>query len=216
MRETIRVYIEELFESAPRTRRTGELKDELITNLTDRYDDLIRDGMEPQAAYATVIDGIGDVDELISVLQEQEALNPAREQQQKQKSALLVSAAVAIYILALIPPLFIGNEIGTMIMLIMVAGATAVLVYNSMMKVRYHKRDNSLVEEFKEWRHVSANHRAVRNTVNSLIWISAVIIFLLLGFLLGIWYIAWIVFLVAAAVNQIVRLLFSFEGDDVK
>lgn len=216
MRDTIRVYIEELFESAPRTRRAIELKDELIANLTERYDDLVADGMDPQVAYATVINGIGDVNELISTLQEQDVLSPVREQQQKQKSALLVSAAVAIYILSLIPPLFMDSVIGKIIMLIMIACATGVLVYNNMTKVRYRKYDDSLVEEFKEWRHASVNRRAVLGTVHSLIWTVAVIVFLLLGFLFGIWYIAWIVFLVAFAISQIARLLLTLYGDDGK
>jgi len=208
MRETIKKYVEELFQAAPSTRRARELKDELLTNLTDRYDDLVEAGEDPQIAYAKVIDGIGDVEELIAMLEEQDFLNPVTQEKQRQKSALLVSGAVGIYILAIIPTFIRPGRAGTVVALIMVAAATMLLVYNGMSRPRYNKTDDSLVEDFKEWNQGKSQRKAAMAAIQSLIWTIAVIVYLLCGFLLHLWHIAWIAFLVAVAVNQVIRLVF--------
>jgi hypothetical protein len=41
MHEKLRKSVEELFENAPKTHRATELKEELLANLTDKYDDLV-------------------------------------------------------------------------------------------------------------------------------------------------------------------------------
>jgi len=87
-------YVEELFQAAPSTRRARELKDELLTNLTDRYDDLVEAGEDPQIAYAKVIDGIGDVEELIAMLEEQDVLSPVTQERQRQCSLANAVGAV--------------------------------------------------------------------------------------------------------------------------
>ncbi len=88
MHDKIRAHVEGLFEQAPRNRRTAELKDELIANLSDRYNDLVARGQDEFAAFSTVIDGIGDFDELITGLHEAEQQDPEVVQMEKQKSAL--------------------------------------------------------------------------------------------------------------------------------
>lgn len=41
MNERLRNKVDELFVNAPRTRRANDLKEELLANLTDKYNDLI-------------------------------------------------------------------------------------------------------------------------------------------------------------------------------
>jgi hypothetical protein len=44
--ERLRTYIESLFENAPKTRKAIELKEEILLNLTDKYNDLIAEGKD--------------------------------------------------------------------------------------------------------------------------------------------------------------------------
>ena len=44
MSEKLQKRIEELFENAPKTRKTNELKEELLANLIDKYNDLVDSG----------------------------------------------------------------------------------------------------------------------------------------------------------------------------
>jgi hypothetical protein len=65
MTEKIKEYVEDLLKDAPRTRRVVDLQEELLSGCLDKYADLIASRVEPEAAYEAVIEGIGDVDELL-------------------------------------------------------------------------------------------------------------------------------------------------------
>ena len=55
MNEKIRVYVNELFENAPNTKKVNDLKDEIISNANDKFNDLISDGKSEKEAYVNVI-----------------------------------------------------------------------------------------------------------------------------------------------------------------
>ena len=63
MNEKIRVYVNNLFEGAPNTKKANDLKDEIISNANDKYNDLISEGKSEQEAYEKVTADIGNVDE---------------------------------------------------------------------------------------------------------------------------------------------------------
>ncbi len=65
MRDKIEAYIEELFRRAPDTPQTRDLKEEILGNTLEKYEDLLAGGMDEESAYRSAISGIGDVDELI-------------------------------------------------------------------------------------------------------------------------------------------------------
>ena len=44
MRERLRAFMDELLKDIPKSRKVLELKEELIGNMEERYDDLIRQG----------------------------------------------------------------------------------------------------------------------------------------------------------------------------
>ena len=64
MEEKIRQHIKELFAKAPRTRKAMELKEEMIQNTLEKYQDLAGEGFQEEDAYQNVINSIGDVTEL--------------------------------------------------------------------------------------------------------------------------------------------------------
>ena len=68
MKENIRKEVNILFEKAPNTKRANDLKDEIISNAEDKYEDLVKQGKKEEEALQTVIQEIGDVDELIEEL----------------------------------------------------------------------------------------------------------------------------------------------------
>ena len=62
MKDQLIRYVDLLFAGAP---DASEIKQEILQNTLDRYDDLIAQGKSPQAAYSLSISGIGDVSELL-------------------------------------------------------------------------------------------------------------------------------------------------------
>lgn len=72
MKDRLDAYIQGLFAEAerrsPANRRLAELKEELLLNTREKYDDLVAMGKSPEAAYRVAVDGIGDISELLKAV----------------------------------------------------------------------------------------------------------------------------------------------------
>ena len=56
--------MDDLLKDVPKTRKMLELKEELIGNMEERYEDLISQGYRAEDAYQCALDSVGDVREL--------------------------------------------------------------------------------------------------------------------------------------------------------
>ena len=65
MKSRLRMYVESLFDGAERTVEVVELREEILQNVIDKYDDLIRNGKSEEEAYSIAVSGIGDINELL-------------------------------------------------------------------------------------------------------------------------------------------------------
>lgn len=70
MNDKIKEYVFALFKNVPPTSRVNEAKEELLAGCIDKYHDLVDSGRSEEDAYAEVIAGIGDVNELLSTIVE--------------------------------------------------------------------------------------------------------------------------------------------------
>lgn len=218
MTQRIRHYVEELFANAPHSKKAYDLKEEIYSNLVEKYQDLTAEGMPETEAYNTVIAGIGDVEEMFVDLKDSPASHPA-EDAWRRRSAVLVSVSVGLYILSLVPLFLIdaldGDPIyGVILIFVFCAVATALLVYNTMSRPRYHRLDDTMVEEFKEWKHQQAAgdyNRQLCNAIIGIFWTLLIAVYLLVSFLFGIWAYSWILFIIGAAVSQIINAVFRLK-----
>ena len=65
MNEKLRNHVKILFAVAPKTDKTEEIKEELLTSLNDKYNDLLANGYDQAAAFHIALSGIGDINELL-------------------------------------------------------------------------------------------------------------------------------------------------------
>jgi hypothetical protein len=116
---------------------------------------LISGGENPEAAYKVVISGIGDVSSLIEQLNNKSQMDPKLIEKSKMRSAVLVSIAVMLFILSIIP-LIVASEnpgyetLGLAGLLLMASLGVALLVFNNMTKPEYLKKEETVVEDFKQ------------------------------------------------------------------
>ena len=100
MNSKMRNHIEALFEKAPKTRKAFELKEELLANSEERYQDLISNGVTPEDAYKNVISSIGNVSELFQDLSDTEpAINLGVHQK---KVAIIKTISIGLYIFSVL------------------------------------------------------------------------------------------------------------------
>lgn len=216
--EKLRNHIDSLFIDAPKTKKASELREELLSNLNAKLDDLLAGGMPEEEAYNTVINGIGDVDELIAALNRENVFDYASMQKERNRSAVLVSTAVGIYILSIAILILLatflpvhGGEIGVMAMFVLMAGATSLLVYNSISHSRYQKADDTLVEEFKEWKSRNTQKNQLKKAISSILWPLIVVIYFIISFLFGAWAYSWIIFILGAVIQNIISVILDFK-----
>lgn len=209
MEERIRKYVEGLFADAPKTQKAIELRQEIYTNLVDKYNDLRNTGAAEEEAYEIVKKSVGNVDELIEGLYEKTKEDKLVDEAIKKKAALFNSVAITLYIAS---PIFIiafsaaGHWLpGVILLLACIAVATGIKVYSNSV-YKYKKEDDTLVEEFKEWKAENKERVEKKNTYSGVLWLLIVVLYFVLSFTTGAWYITWVLFLVGAAVDQLIKI----------
>lgn len=217
MNEKLRKSVENLFENAPKTHRANELKEELLSNLIDKYNDLVSSGKSEEEAFKIVMSGIGDVDELIKGLKEQDVLSYEESQKHRKKSALILSVSVGLYIMSvvvliLLTEVFYANEsISVCLMLTIDAVATGLIIYNAASRPKYLKTDDTIVEEFKEWKSANSKEKEILKSIKSIVWLVIVAFYFIISFTYGIWAFSWVIFIIGSAVEKIITLSFELR-----
>lgn len=226
MNNKIRDYINELFRDAPKTKKTLELKEEMITNAEEKLADYIAEGYREEDALVVVINSIGNVEELFYELgntDEEYAKYNGLSRELQQKKAKYTAIAVGLYIFAGAVFLFGGlldevlhesfpwSILGLLLAAIICIIPTVMLVYVSMMMPKYKKREDNMVEDYKEWKSDAGRDKEIRKAISSIIWTVTVVVYLFVSFITMMWYITWIIFLIALCIEALVQLLFSLR-----
>ncbi|MDE5696430.1 MAG: permease prefix domain 1-containing protein [Lachnospiraceae bacterium] len=225
MKEKIRQHFNELFADAPRTRKALDLKQEMMQSAIDKYDDMVADGHSGEDAFQSVIASIGDVTELFPEVEEKNLFMLS--EQDRKKKAMLTAVSAGLYILAAAVFFFFGmiseiagvpyelTGLGLVFALVVCIPPTVMLVYAANMYPDYSKKSESdIVELLKEIRYNSNKEKAARKTINSLIWTITLVLYFLISFETYDWYITWVIFLIAACVQQIVKLIFELRSEE--
>jgi hypothetical protein len=114
MEPKLREYIENLFLNAPHSRQAYELKEEIICNTIERYHDLLNEGKSQNDAFNLAIEGIGDINELITALKAE----PVAEEYEsdfelfhkiKDRATFFKSLAAALYFVSIFPLILLDN-----------------------------------------------------------------------------------------------------------
>ena len=218
MEDKLRKYVEDLFAETAPTRKAVELKEEMLQNLTEKYNDLLAGGKAPEAAYNIAVAGIGDISDLLEEL-ENTAINIEFASEQRRKSAMFTAIAIMMYILSALPLIVIamttdsqiGITIGLVILFILAAGATGLLIYNSMTRIKSSKRADTMVEEFRQWQTDVDNSKSLRRAISSALWSLIVALYFIISFLTSAWAISWIVFIGGAIIESVIGILFVLK-----
>ncbi len=210
MRQQLIHYVDLLFAGAP---QAGEIKQEILQNTLDRFDDLIAQGKTPQAAYQLAICGIGDINELLGNQETNDypspilSSNPVKQHAPVASNNLVTGVAVAMYILCPVP-LFILSDIGSgsiglCMMFLLIAAATALLIIFGKNKPRSEATQPSTKRETQ----CSELIKSIRTLIAILAWV----VFLALSFTTQAWLVTWLVFPISGAVTGLIRAILDLK-----
>lgn len=224
MNETIRKHMEELFAEAPRTRKAVDLKEEMIQNTMEKYQDLIGEGYTEEDACKIVLNSIGDVTELFQDLEEPDPL--ALPEAERKRKAAMKAAAAGLYVFAGV--VFLTSTMlndfyffskpefgmfGIIFSVLLCIPPTCLWVYASQMYPSIRKREDTLVGAYREAAYARNKERAVRISVNAIIWLLTITLYFIISFATFYWHVTWIIFLVGGCGQAIAALVFSLRRE---
>ena len=209
MREQLQQYVELLFAGAP---DSEDIKQEILQNTLDRYDDLIAQGKVPEAAYRLAIAGIGDISEIlgtvptgaISAPPVREAAPEADTAAAKRKRNRAI--AIGLYIICIIPLIVLSSFgldiLGLCATLSIVAVATVAIIQNQ-------EPDDE--EDIHQSQKTDSPRGELHKSIRSLIGIITLIVYLAVSFLTGAWYITWLIFPLSGAVKGLIKAILDLK-----
>lgn len=219
MNTELQLYLDNTFKKVPKTKASIELKEELLANATDRYNDLISEGHKEKDAMDIVINSIGDVSLLLNELEKDTVAEDSMIYKDRKKSALYKTIALGLYIFGFIVAIALSemnaSTQGFIIMLLIYIFPTCLLVYTALAFPKQKGAEQTIVEEFKEWNNSHKNIAYIRNLIVVILWLFIFILYFLISLLTNMWEITWILFLVAACASGIVILIFKLKETKV-
>lgn len=218
MRDQLTQYVNLLFAG-----NTGaeDIRMEILQNTLDRYDDLIAQGKTAEAAYRLAISGIGDIGELLdgqaAPVYSQASYQQApvyAEDATLEKLGLdlgrtMRAIAVGLYILSPIPLIgldMIGMDVlGVCLTLAIVAAATVLMVL--------FRRKNEEPVSYERREPSSDRRKSLKKSINSLISTIGLVLYFIVSFATGAWYITWLIFPIIGAVNGLVNACLDLKEE---
>lgn len=202
MREQLEQYVNLLFAGAA---DSEDIKQEILQNTLDRYDDLVAQGKVPEAAYRLAISGIGDINEILGTNVPRNAVSHpvAKEDDEDTPTKKLLRAiAVGLYILSPLPLIVLGDmdmgmdALGLCGTLAIVAVATVLIMLGA-------KKENKESQKEKE----NDNRTPLQKGISALIWAVGLAVYILWSFTSGAWYATWVIFPILAALDSLLTVL---------
>ena len=231
MNSKIKNYVDVLFSDIPGSKKANELKEEILSNMSERFNDYIQEGKTENQAYSLVISSLGDIDEMLAeVIPNAEFVQQAHSY--RKRNAKNTAIGVAMYIIGFVFLIglggfgeFLGNEdlygvIGLLILLVISAVATGIIIYSNMSTPpeysNYNKQTSKNSTEFTSKKLTESNSHEARLLKNilSIYWSLTTFIYIAVSFLTGRWGATWLIWVLAAIFEEIIKTVFEMRVGD--
>lgn len=222
MNNKIKNYVEVLFSNVPQSRKANELKEELLSNMSERYEDYIKEGKTEDQAYDLVIDNLGDVDKMIAdVVSNDKFIEQAN--YFRTRNAAYIAISISMYIIA--AALLIGitgfgislgnsgtyTAAGLLVSLLISAVATGIIIYINMSTPAEYKNYNK--NSKNKLQNLNNKDNKLFNNIMSVYWTIMAFIYLAISFITGLWGITWIIWVLASAVYSILKGILGIKSN---
>ena len=207
MREQLIQYVNLLFAGAP---DSEDIRQEILQNTLDRYDDLIAAGKTPEAAYRLAISGIVDIHEILGTQESETPVQPEAPAKENPTDdpmrKLLRAIAVGLYILCPLPLIVLdsmGMEIYGLCGTMGIVAVATVLIILGGKKGGSSKTRRAEADEPKT---------ALGKSISAFVWAIGLALYLAVSFLTGAWHVSWVIFPILGAISNLVCALLPAEN----
>jgi hypothetical protein len=202
MRERLIQYVELLFAGAP---GAEEMKQEILQNTLDRFDDLVSQGKAEEAAYRLAISGIGDINELLDAPVREDPA-PMQEQEESAQAHKLRATAIALYIGCAIPLFLFGGmgsgTVGLSLTVLLAAIATYLLILSRRSTTRQQQDAPKAPQDPR------------KEAISKILSPISLAVYLIVSFATGAWAITWLIFPISGCMEGLILAICDLkEGD---
>lgn len=204
MREQLIQYVELLFAGAG---DCEDIKQEILQNTLDRYDDLVDSGKVPEAAYRLAIAGIGDINEILGTPVPSTAVShpvTVEDDGDTPTKKLLRAVAVGLYILCPLP-LIVLCELGTETLGL--CGTLAIVAVATVMILLAGKKERPEKDDEES----DDNESELNKSISAVLWAVGLGVYFLLSFTTRAWHITWVIFPVLVALDSLVSAIIRIQ-----
>jgi len=200
MNKRIETYVDELFANLPKEQHVLDVKEELLSNLSDKYADLVAEGKNEEETYILVIASIGNIEDLVGSNASFGYISPKEIEKKRNTRNAFLSLGVSLFVAgfaSLVILVELGYRVaGFGVMSVLYGLAFGLVAYGiSLGSTRYKKADNSFVENYKEKVIEDDRTAKLRRSVSTALWSVVLVVYLSFSFLAGGWEVTWIFFL---------------------
>ena len=200
MREQLIQYVELLFAGAA---DSEDIKQEILQNTLDRYDDLVAAGKVPEAAYRLAIAGIGDINEILGTSSQDTPVrmssDAAKNDGDTPVKKLLRAIAVGLYILCPLPLIVFGDmgmdTLGLCGTLAIVAVATVLIMLGAKKESREEKEEEKTPQS------------ELGKSVSGVLWAVGLGVYVILSFATRAWHMTWVIFPILGALDSLISAI---------
>ncbi|MCL2811279.1 MAG: permease prefix domain 1-containing protein [Clostridia bacterium] len=208
MSTKLRTYVDTLFEEAPTAPHVYDLKEELLANLEEKFEDLLAAGYSEEDAYASVISGLGDAESLIASMSVEPELREIPYEEARRHTAQTVASSAFLYCIAvaafLLVRLVFGSTLGWVAFWVIAAFATGQVVYHYMTRPIVTDRPRS-----SKWS--KKRRKQIKGSLSGILWVFTTMVYMGISFGSHQWHISWIIFLVATIAQLVLNLAFKLR-----
>lgn len=205
MREQLIQYVNLLFAGAP---GSEEIRQEILQNTLDRYDDLMAQGKSPEAAYRLAISGIGDINEILgSTASPYEDAIPyavpahAKTEEDTPVKKIIRAVAVGLYILCALPLIVLSDmgmdNLGLCGTLAMVAVATVLMILAKKNEPEEKKHSKEDYENTPKGQ--------LRKSISNVVWAIGLAVYFIVSFDTNAWAVTWLIFPLIGSVQGLIN-----------
>ena len=244
MKEKLRQYVESFFDVCETNQNIIDLKQEILTNSYDKFDDLVSSGMTESEAYTKTVVDLGNIYQVINCISNESPTPQIPKQpdqeipkednkkedekelhsytpKDRKKRADMLAIAIALYITCVIPIIVLSpfnniytDNLGICLMFAMIAVATVILISRSNITAQRSHKDQYNKDENKKSTASKKKRSPACKTICSTLTVICFALYFSISFISGKWYITWLIFPIFGCIDGIIETIFEIKDGE--
>ncbi len=234
--ESLKNYIDSIFYAYEENEESTRLKNDILAHMEEEYEELLRSGKNRSEAIGIIIEKFGSFDDLQDSLTLKrsdkdftltEYDKETIEEYKSFSNKFPILIAVGVFFCILAPATYkffedlLSNSLEHIIFFLLIGIGVSIFIIAGIKKSNYinYFKSRGLtqyydVDEYGYYHKENIEFKKKRNllsgVLNSILWLSIVGIYLVMGFVYGLWHPGWLIFVIGGIISGIIEIVLEY------